>query len=160
VSVAHATAVDDVGHLHAGAQLVLLNLHGEDGHGRSFHVIEDCGGHVGEGARRKVFEDEGVEGAGTFLQLGSDGGGDGFSDAVGDEGDFFVGLDAEAGEDGGAGAGRELRGKGLREQVRCGGGGGSDRGAPVWAKYYDVLRALATKRRVWGTANLLRVAKT
>ena len=75
---------------------------------RGLHVVEDGGGHVGEGARGEVFEDEGVPGAAALVELRGDGGGDGLGDAVGDERDLFVGLDAQAGGDGGAGAGREF----------------------------------------------------
>ena len=131
VGVAHAAAIDDVGHLHARVQFVGLDLDGEDGDGGGFHVFEDCGGHVSKRARREVFEDEGVEGAAALFQLRSDGGGDGLGDAVGDERDLLVGLDAEAGEDGGAGAGDEFSGEGLREQVRSGCGKACDDRAPM-----------------------------
>jgi len=120
VGMAHAAAVDDIGHLHARAQLVGLNLNSKDGDGRGFHVIEDGGGHVGERARREVFENEGVERAAAVSQLRCDGSGDGFRDAVGDEGDLLVGLDAQTSKDGGAGSWSEFGGEGLREKVRCG----------------------------------------
>jgi len=131
VRVAHAAAVDDVGHLHAGTQFIGLNLDGEDGDGGGFHIIEDRGGHVGKRTGREVFEDECVEGAAAFLELGSDGGGDGFGDAVGDERDLLVGLNAQTSEYGGAGAGRELSRVGLREQVGRGCGKACDDDAPI-----------------------------
>ena len=72
VGVAHAAAVDDVGHLHARVELVGLHLHGEDGDLRGFHVCEDGGRHVGERARGEIFEDEGVQGAAALGELGGD----------------------------------------------------------------------------------------
>jgi len=126
VGVAHAAAVDDVGHLHAGTQLIGLDLDGEDGDGGGLHVVEDGGGHVNERARREVFENEGVEGAATLVELHSDGSGYWFGDAIGDDRDFLIGLNAQAGEDGGARTGREFCGEGLREQVGCGWGQACD----------------------------------
>ena len=108
-------SIDNVGHLHARVKLVGLHLHGEDGDGGGFHVFEDGGGHVDERTRREVFEDKGVEGTAALGELGRDGGGDGLSDAVGDERDLLVGLNAQAGEDGGAGAGDEFGRVGLRQ---------------------------------------------
>jgi hypothetical protein len=64
-----------------------------------------------------VFEDKGVEGATTLGKLGGDGGGNRLRYTVGDEGNLFIRLDAQAGEDGGAGAGNEFGGIGLRKQV-------------------------------------------
>jgi len=120
MSVTHAATVNDVCHLHAGAQLIGLNLHGKDGDGGGLHIFEHNGGHVGKGARSEIFEDERIEGAAAIFQLRSDGGRNGFGHAVGDERDFLVGLNAQTGEDGGAGAGHKFCGEGLREQVRCG----------------------------------------
>jgi len=117
VSVAHAAAVDDVGHLHAGLQLIGLHLNSEDGDLRSLHVFEHSGRHVDERARREIFKDESVERAATLGELSSDGCGDGLGDAVGDEGDLFVLPDAQTGEDGRAGAGDEFGRIGLRQQV-------------------------------------------
>ncbi len=108
VSVAHVAAVDDVGHLHAGVELVGLHLHGEDGDLRGFHVGEDGGGHVGERTRGEVFKNECVPGAPALGELRGEGCGDGLGDAVGDERDLLVRRDAQAGGDGGAGAGDEL----------------------------------------------------
>src|ERR1700730_19146104 len=88
VSVTHATAVDDVGHLHAGVELVGLDGDGEDADLRGLHVIEDGGGHFGEGTRCDVFENERVPGAADAVEFGGDGGGDGEAALVGDEGDF------------------------------------------------------------------------
>ena len=130
VGVAHAAAVDDIGHLHAGLQLVGLDLHGEDGNLRGFHVCKDGRRHIDEGARSEVFENEGVEGASALGELGSDRGSDWLGDAIGNEGDFLVGLDAQAGEDGGAGAGDEFGGVGLRKQARGGCGQACDDDAP------------------------------
>src|SRR6266851_2503703 len=45
VGVAHAAAVDDVGHLHAAVELVGLDGDGEDADLRRFHIGEDRGGH-------------------------------------------------------------------------------------------------------------------
>ena len=117
VSVAHAAAVDDVGHLHAGVELVGLDLHGEDGDLRRFHVGEDGGGHVNERARGEVFEDEGVPLTTELGKLRGDGRGDGLGDAIGDEGDLFGGRDAQAGGDSGTGAGDELGGIGNGKQM-------------------------------------------
>ena len=117
VSVAHATAVDDVGHLHAGVELVGLDLHGEDGDLRGLHVGEDGGGHVNERARGEVFKGEGVPLAIELGKLLGNGRGDGFGDAIGDEGDLFGGRDAQAGGDGGTGAGDELGGVGHGKQM-------------------------------------------
>jgi hypothetical protein len=89
-------------------EFVGLHLYGKDGDLRGFHVCEDGSRHVGEGASREVLENEGVEGASAFGELRGDRGSDGFSDAVGDERDLLVGLDTQAGEDGGAGAGDEF----------------------------------------------------
>ncbi len=130
MGVTHAAAVDDVGHLHARAKFVGLHLHGENGNLRGFHVFEDGGGHVGERARREIFEDEGIEGASALGELGGDGGSDRLGDAVGDERDLLVGLNAQAGEDGGTSAGDEVGGISLRKQVRGGGGEACDDDAP------------------------------
>src|SRR6266851_1347170 len=119
VGVAHAAAVDDVGHLHAAVELVGLDGDGEDADLRSFHVGEDGGGHFGEGARGKGFEDEGVPGAADSVEFGGDGGGDGEAALVGDERDFFVWLDAQAGGDRVACAGGELGGEGSSAEIRC-----------------------------------------
>jgi hypothetical protein len=62
--------------------------------------------------------------------LRCDGGGDGLRRAIGDEGDFFVWLDAETGQDGGAGAGNEFGRVVLRKQVRNGCCKAGDDGAP------------------------------
>jgi len=120
--VAHAAAVDDVGHLHAGVELVGLDLDGEDGDLAGFHVGQDGGGHAGEGAKGEVFENEGRPLAAELGELGGDGGGDGGGGLVGDEGDFFVGGDAETGGDGGTGAGGEVGGVGEGEEAVGGGG--------------------------------------
>ncbi len=77
-----------------------------------------AGGHFGEGARSEGFEDEGVPFAADAVQLACNGGGDGEAALVGDERDFLVGLDAQAGGDRVAGAGGEL--------------GGERGGAKVW----------------------------
>jgi len=130
VRVAHAAAIDDIGHLHARVEFVGLHLHGKDGDRRGFHVFEDGGRHVCEGALGEVFEDEGVKWAATLVQLRSDGSGDRLGNAIGDEGDLLVRLNAQAGEDGGAGAGDEFSGVRLGQQVRGGCGTACDDGAP------------------------------
>ncbi len=110
VGVAHVAAVDDVGHLHARVELVGLDLDGEDGDLRGFHVGEHGRGHVDEGARGEVFEDKGVPGAAALGKLRGKGGGDGLGGVVGDERDLLRGVDAEAGGDGGARAGTNSAG--------------------------------------------------
>jgi hypothetical protein len=130
VGVTHATAVDDVGHLHPRAKLVGLDLYGEDGNLRRFHVFENGSGHVVERTRRQIFKDEGIEWAAALCELGRDGCGNRLGDAVGDERDLFVGLNAKAGEDGGASAGDEFRWVTLRKQVRGGGCKACDDCAP------------------------------
>ena len=120
VGVAHVAAIDDVGHLHAGVELVGLHLDGEDGDLRGFHVGEDGGGHIGERARGQIFEDEGVPGAAALGQLRGERGGDGLGGAVGDERDLFARIDAQAGGDGRARAGNEFGGVVEREQMRGG----------------------------------------
>ncbi len=120
VRVAHVAAVDDVGHLHARAELIGLHLHGKDGDLRGFHVGQHGGGHVGERARGEVFEEEGVPRAADGGELGGEGGGDGRGDAIGDQRDFFLGLDAQAGGDGGAGSLGELGGVRGGKQLRGG----------------------------------------
>jgi len=130
VGMTHAAAIDDVGHLHAGMEFVGLHLHSEDGDLRSLHVFKHRRGHIPERSWGDVFEDEGVKGAAAFGELRSDRGGDGLGDAVGDERNLFIGLDAQAGGDGGAGARDELSRVGLRQQVRGGCGKACDDGAP------------------------------
>ena len=115
--VAHAPAVDDVGHLHAAAEFVGLNFDGKDADLRAFHVVEHVAGHADERARRDLFEDEGVPGAAQPGEFDGHGGGDLEAAPVGDEGDFFVRLDAQAGGDGVVRAFTELRGKRDFEEV-------------------------------------------
>ena len=99
---------------------------GKAGDRGGFHVGEDGGGHVGERAGSEVFEDEGVPLAAIAGELLGEGGGDGLGGAVGDEGDFFCGVDAQAGDDGGAGAGDEVGGVRQGEKsCRCFGHGGA-----------------------------------
>jgi hypothetical protein len=97
---------------------------------RGFHVGEHGGRHVDEGPDGEVFEDEGVECTTKFGELRGKGGCDGLCGAVGDEGDLLVGLDAEAGENGGASARNEFRWVALRKQVRRGCSQACDDGAP------------------------------
>ena len=77
----------------------MLDLDGEDRYLGRFHVGEDGGGHIGKGARGEVFEEECVPLAAEGGELRGEGCGDGFRGAVGDEGDLFAGVDAEAGAD-------------------------------------------------------------
>ena len=119
MGVAHAAAVDDVGHLHAGAQLVGLDLDGEDADLRGLHVGEDFGGHFGERARGDVFEDVGVPLAADAVELAGERGGDGEAALVGNEGDLLRGLNAQTGGDGVVRAGNELGGERSCAEVRC-----------------------------------------
>ncbi len=109
VRVAHAPAVDDIGHLHAGAQLVLLDLDGEDGHLRRLHVFEHGLGHAVERARRELFEHERVPLAAGRFKLERDGSSNGEAGAIGDERDLLGALHLQAGRDGVARAFAELR---------------------------------------------------
>jgi hypothetical protein len=118
VRVAHAAAVDHVGHLHAGVKFVGLHLNGEDGYLRGFHVGEDGSGHVAKRAWREVFEDECIPGASALGKLGGDCGGDWLSDVVGDERYFFTGRDAQTGRNGGAGSGNKFSRVFERHQMR------------------------------------------
>jgi hypothetical protein len=127
MGVAHVATVDHIRHLHPRMEFVGLHLHGEDGDLRSFHIFKDGGRHVRERTRREVFEDESVEGASALGELGRDRGRDGLCDAIGDEGNLFVWLNTQTGEDGGAGAGDEVCGVGLREEMRGGGEACDDR---------------------------------
>jgi len=108
VGVAHAAAVDDVGHLHAAVEFALLGDDGEEGDLGLFHVFEDGGGHVGEGAGGVIFKAEGIPLAAEGIELVGEGGGDLLAGEVGDEGDAFGLLNAEAGMDGVVGAGGKL----------------------------------------------------
>ena len=108
-------------------EFVGLDLDGEDGDLRGFHVGEDGGGHIDEGARGQVFENEGVPWAAALGELSGERGGDGLGGAVGDERDLLCRINAEAGGDGGARAGGELGGVVQGEQV--GDGFGHVRGA-------------------------------
>lgn len=119
VGVAHAAAIDDVGHLHAAVKLVGLDFDGEDADLRGLHVFEDGGGQIDERTGREGFEDEGVPGAADLVQLRDKGGGDGEAALVGDEGDLLVWLDTQAGRDGVASTWGELRGEGGGAEVWC-----------------------------------------
>ena len=119
VGVAHAAAIDDVGHLHAAVEFVRLDLDREDADLRGLHVVEDGGGEIDKRARGKGFEDEGVPGAADAIEFSDERGRDGEAALVGDESDLFVGLDAQAGGDGVAGAGDELGGKCGSAEVWC-----------------------------------------
>ncbi len=119
VGVTHAAAVDDVGHLHAAMQLVGLDFDGEDADLRGLHVVEDGRRKIDEWAGGEGFEDEGVPGATDAVEFRDERGGDGEAALVGDEGDLFVGLDAQAGGDRVASAGGELGGEGGGAEVWC-----------------------------------------
>ena len=107
VGVAHPAAVHDVGHLHARLQFVALHIHGKDADVAGLHVLGDLGWKVGQRTRRKIFQHEGLEGRAQLRQLLRNAGGDVAAGIVGDERDLLVRLDAQAGVDRVAGAGRE-----------------------------------------------------
>src|SRR5271170_1396795 len=67
VGMTHAATVDDVGHLHSAVEFVGLDFDGEDADLGRFHVVEDCGWEIDEGARGQGFEYEGVPGAADAL---------------------------------------------------------------------------------------------
>ena len=115
VGVTHAAAVHDIGHLHARAQFIGLHLHGENRNLGRFHILKHRGGHVCERARREVFKNEGIERASALGELGGNRSCDGLRHAIGDQRDLFVRLNAQTGEDGGAGAGNKLCWIGLRK---------------------------------------------
>ena len=100
VGVAHAAAVDDIGHLHAGAKFVGLDLDGEDRGVRALHVIEHQRGHGSDRAGRKRLQDEGVPRAADAVEFRDDGRGDLHARLVGDEGDLLRGPDVQTGGDG------------------------------------------------------------
>ena len=70
----------------------------------------------------------------------------GFGGAVGDEGDLFLGLDAQAGGDGGTGAGREFGGKVQRKQMGCGFKHGYGRGSSQATGNSDAYSVRLTER--------------
>ena len=119
VGVTHAATIDDVGHLHTGMEFVGLDFDGEDADLRGLHVGQDDGGHLCERPRGDGLEDEGVPFATDAIQFVREGGGDGEAALVCDEGDFFIGLDAQAGSDGVARAGSELGREGGGAEVYC-----------------------------------------
>ena len=82
---------------------------------RRFHILKHRGGHVCERARREVFKNEGIERASALGELGGNRSCDGLGHAIGDQRDLFVRLNAQAGEDGGAGAGNKFCWIGLRK---------------------------------------------
>ena len=90
VGVAHAAAIDDVGHLHARLQLVLLHSDGEDADVAGLHVVGDFAGQAGERASRDFFQHERFEWGPDLGQLLYDAGGDLAVGRVGDDGDFLA----------------------------------------------------------------------
>ncbi len=108
VRVAHAAAVDDLGHLHARLQLVGLHPHGEDAHVAGLHVFRDLVRQAGQRARRQIFQHKGLEGAANLDQFLRDAGGNFPARVVGDQRDLFRGLNAQAGVHRVVGAGREF----------------------------------------------------
>ncbi len=115
--MAHAAAIDDVGHLHARSQLVRLHVHGEDADLALLHVGGDDVGQRGQRPRREVFEDERLaRRRRPVVDLVDQAGGDVFAFAVGDDGDALVRLDVEADANRVAGAGEQFGVDGFRYQ--------------------------------------------
>ena len=110
-AVAHLAAIDDVGELHARAQLVALHVHGEDADLALLHVVGDRRRQVDERPRRDVFEDERLVGRADLLDLVDQAGGDVLAVAIGDHRDALVRLHVEADANGVARAGRRGRGR-------------------------------------------------
>jgi hypothetical protein len=82
-----------------------LRVHAEDADVGGFEGVEYGSGGGFYGARAEIFEEEtGARGVEIF-DGGSEAGGYGAAGLVGDEGDLFAGLDAEAGFYGVFGAG-------------------------------------------------------
>jgi len=87
--------------------------------------------HIGQRTRGEIFKNKCAEGAATESKLGGYGRCNRLGDAVGNEGDFLIRLDAQAGEDSRSGAGSEFSGIGLRQQAGCGCGKACDDDAPL-----------------------------
>ena len=94
--MAHLAAIDDVGELHARAELVALHVHGQDADLALFHVFGDRRRQVDERPLRDVFEDERVVGRADLLDLVHQAGGNVRAFAIGDHRDAFVRLHIEA----------------------------------------------------------------
>jgi hypothetical protein len=100
VPVADAVRVDDVHHLHAGAELAGLGDAGVDGDLRLREVLEHGGGHVAVRPGAVFLEDKDLVGGPGLLDLGDEGGGDLGAGLVGDERHPLRGLQPEADLDG------------------------------------------------------------
>ena len=94
VRVAHLAAIDDIGHLHAALQFVLLRYDGEDTHFALVHVCQHLGRHIWRGPPAVILQTEGGI-AGTHLfDLPHQGGRNLLAHLVGDDGNSLGGIDA------------------------------------------------------------------
>ncbi len=109
VAVADAMLVHDGAHLHARAEFAGLRLGAKDRNLRGGEIVENRARHVGERPFRVFLEDEEGEFGTHFLDLLLERGGDVARCFIGDDGDAFVRLEAQAIADGVARAGSQLR---------------------------------------------------
>src|ERR1700689_5082456 len=101
-------------------KFVRLHLHRKDGDLRGFHVGQHRSRHVDQGPRRQIFQHENIPWAATFSELGSKSRSDSFRGSIGNERDFFLRVDAQAGGDGGVRARSEF-GWVIKRKQMCGG---------------------------------------
>ena len=98
--VADFEARDDVGHLHPRAQLVGLRLGGEDAHLAGLEIVEHRSRHVGQRPRGDFFEYPGAIWRAQRIELGGQRSGNLDGGMVGNQGNFFVRLNAQTNHDG------------------------------------------------------------
>ena len=99
VAVAHLAAIDDVGELHARAQLVALHVHGQDADLAPLHVLGDRRRQVAQRPLGDLLEDERLVGRADLLDLVDQAGRDVLAIAIGNHRHALVRLDVEADAD-------------------------------------------------------------
>ena len=82
--MAHLPAIDDVGQLHARAQLVALHVHGQDADLALLHVVGDRRRQIDERPLGDLLEDERLVRRADLLDLVDQAGGDVLAIAIGD----------------------------------------------------------------------------
>ena len=96
VAMAHLAAVDDVGELHARAELVALHVHGQDADLALLHVVGDRLGQIDQRPWRDIFENKRLVGRADTLDFVHQARGNVFAVAIGNHRHAFVRLDVEA----------------------------------------------------------------